>query len=116
MCSAICCSCRALQAEEQARWEANREAEEGRLRRDRRVLEKQSKALLKLPNKKERSAMEGERAGSGRGAERKGGKRERERERERERGESSPRNTERGGAQRSHRGCSLWAVRVGVWG
>ncbi|KAG2445259.1 hypothetical protein HYH02_008727 [Chlamydomonas schloesseri] len=45
-------------AEEQARWEAHREAEDGRLRRDRRVLEKQSKALLKLPNKKERSAME----------------------------------------------------------
>ncbi|KAG2501925.1 hypothetical protein HYH03_000423 [Edaphochlamys debaryana] len=44
--------------EEQARWEAQREAEEARLRRDRRVLEKQSKALLKLPNKKERTAME----------------------------------------------------------
>lgn len=52
-------SCGVPQAEEQARWEAHREAEEGRLRRDRRVLEKQSKALLKLPNKKERSAMEG---------------------------------------------------------
>ncbi|GFR43458.1 hypothetical protein Agub_g4541 [Astrephomene gubernaculifera] len=45
-------------AEEQARWEAQRDAEEARLRRDRRVLEKQSKALLKMPNKKERSAME----------------------------------------------------------
>ncbi|EFJ53183.1 hypothetical protein VOLCADRAFT_86210 [Volvox carteri f. nagariensis] len=45
-------------AEEQAKWEAQREAEEGKLRRDRRVLEKQSKALLKLPNKKERTAME----------------------------------------------------------
>ncbi|KXZ51978.1 hypothetical protein GPECTOR_10g1000 [Gonium pectorale] len=47
-------------AEEQARWAAEKEAEEGKLRRDRRVLEKQSKALLKMPNKKERSAMEGD--------------------------------------------------------
>lgn len=37
-----------------------REAEEAKLRRERRVLEQQAKALLKLPNKKERSAMEGE--------------------------------------------------------
>ncbi|GLC76318.1 hypothetical protein PLESTF_001766000 [Pleodorina starrii] len=45
-------------AEEQTKWEAQRDAEEAKLRRDRRVLEKQSKALLKLPNKKERTAME----------------------------------------------------------
>ncbi len=49
----------AVQAEEQSRWDAQREAEEAKLRRDRRVLEKQGKALLKLPNKKERTAMEG---------------------------------------------------------
>lgn len=48
-----------MQAEEQSRWEAQREVEEAKLRRDKRVLEKQSKALLKLPNKKERTAMEG---------------------------------------------------------
>ncbi len=49
----------APQAEEQARWESQRQAEEAKMKRDRRVLEQQSKALLKLPNKKERSAMEG---------------------------------------------------------
>ncbi len=47
------------QEEEQAKWEAQRDAEVAKMRRDRRVLEKQSKALLKLPNKKERTAMEG---------------------------------------------------------
>jgi hypothetical protein len=52
-------SCCPLQAEEQARWVAQREAEESRLRRERRVLEQQSKAILKLPNKKERGALEG---------------------------------------------------------
>ncbi len=35
-----------------------RAAEGQRLQRERRVLEKQSRALLKLPNKKERSAVE----------------------------------------------------------
>ena len=46
------------QAEELARLEEWRTAEGQKLARERRVLEKQSRALLKLPNKKERSAVE----------------------------------------------------------
>lgn len=46
------------QAEEHAALEAAREDASRRLARERRVLEKQSKALLKLPTKKERSAIE----------------------------------------------------------
>lgn len=49
----------AVQAEEAARWEESRGAETAKLARERRVLDKQSKALLKLPNKKERSALDG---------------------------------------------------------
>lgn len=49
-----------LQAEEAARHEESRAAEMAKLARERRVLDKQGKALLKLPNKKERSALDGE--------------------------------------------------------
>lgn len=46
------------QADEAAALVAEREEAERRLQRERRVLDKQGKALLKLPNKKERDAME----------------------------------------------------------
>lgn len=45
------------QAEEQAKWEAEKAAQAARLRRDKLALEKQSRALLKLPTKKERSEV-----------------------------------------------------------
>ncbi|KAK9815631.1 hypothetical protein WJX72_007152 [[Myrmecia] bisecta] len=45
-------------AEEVAAWEKEREVEAHRLKRDRRVLEKQSRAILKLPNRKERGEVE----------------------------------------------------------
>jgi hypothetical protein len=45
------------QADELAAWEARKEEEERRLKRDRRVLEKQGRALLKLPSRKERSEV-----------------------------------------------------------
>jgi hypothetical protein len=47
----------ALQAAEQAALEQLREEEQRKLGRERRVLEQQSRALLKLPGKKERSAV-----------------------------------------------------------
>lgn len=40
-----------------AQWAAEKEEDERRLKRDRRVLDKQSRALLKLPNRKERSEV-----------------------------------------------------------
>lgn len=46
------------QDEEQAKWEAEKAAQAARLRRDKLTLEKQSRALLKLPTKKERSEIE----------------------------------------------------------
>lgn len=46
------------QADEAAQLEDWRQSENQRLQRERRVLEKQSRALLKLPSKKERSAVE----------------------------------------------------------
>lgn len=45
-------------ADEAAQLEDWRQSENQRLQRERRVLEKQSRALLKLPSKKERSAVE----------------------------------------------------------
>lgn len=45
------------QADESAAWERAKEEDERRLKRDRRVLEQQSRALLKLPNRKERSEV-----------------------------------------------------------
>lgn len=47
-----------LQDAERAALDGAREEESRRLARERRVLDKQSKALLKLPNKKERTAVE----------------------------------------------------------
>jgi hypothetical protein len=47
-----------MQADEIARLEEWRSSEGQRIQRERRVLEKQSRALLKLPNKKERSLVE----------------------------------------------------------
>ena len=41
-----------------AAWEAEKEAEVQRLKRHQRVLDKQSRALLKLPNRKERSEVQ----------------------------------------------------------
>ena len=46
-----------MQADETAAWEAEKEAENQRLKRHQRVLDKQSRALLKLPNRKERSEV-----------------------------------------------------------
>ena len=46
-----------FQADEAAQWAAEKEEDERRLKRDRRVLDKQSRALLKLPNRKERSEV-----------------------------------------------------------
>lgn len=46
-----------LQDEEQAKWEAEKSAQAAKLRRDKLTLEKQSRALLKLPTKKERSEV-----------------------------------------------------------
>lgn len=46
-----------LQEEDAAAWEAEKEAESQRLKRHERVLDKQSRALLKLPNRKERSEV-----------------------------------------------------------
>ena len=46
-----------LQEEEMAEWETEKEAEMQRLKRHQRVLDKQSRALLKLPNRKERSEV-----------------------------------------------------------
>ena len=43
------------QSGEAAAWEAEKEADSQRLKRHQRVLDKQSRALLKLPNRKERS-------------------------------------------------------------
>ena len=40
-----------------AAWETEKEAEMQRLKRHQRVLDKQSRALLKLPNRKERSEV-----------------------------------------------------------
>ncbi|KAL0022199.1 hypothetical protein WJX77_005364 [Trebouxia sp. C0004] len=45
-------------AEEAASWESEKEADSQRLKRHQRVLDKQSRALLKLPNRKERSEVE----------------------------------------------------------
>ena len=45
------------QDEEAARWEAEKAAQVAKLRRDKLALEKQSRALLKLPTKKERSEV-----------------------------------------------------------
>jgi hypothetical protein len=45
------------QDEEQAKWEAEKAAQAAKLRRDKLTLEKQSRALLKLPTKKERSEV-----------------------------------------------------------
>lgn len=45
------------QSEEAAAWEAGKEADSQRLKRHQRVLDKQSRALLKLPNRKERSEV-----------------------------------------------------------
>ena len=50
----ICC---VLQEEELAAWETEKEAEMQRLKRHQRVLDKQSRVLLKLPNRKERSEV-----------------------------------------------------------
>jgi hypothetical protein len=47
-----------LQAEEQAGVEAQREEEQRKLARERRVIEQQSRAILKLASKKERSAVQ----------------------------------------------------------
>lgn len=46
------------QAEEAASWESEKEAYSQRLKRHQRVLDKQSRALLKLPNRKERSEVD----------------------------------------------------------
>ena len=46
-----------IQSEEAAAWEAEKEADSQRLKRHQRVLDKQSRALLKLPNRKERSEV-----------------------------------------------------------
>lgn len=46
------------QAEEAASWESEKEADSQRLKRHQRVLDKQSRALLKLPNRKERSEVD----------------------------------------------------------
>lgn len=46
-----------MQSDETAAWEAEKEAENQRLKRHQRVLDKQSRALLKLPNRKERSEV-----------------------------------------------------------
>lgn len=46
-----------MQSDEAAAWEADKEAENQRLKRHQRVLDKQSRALLKLPNRKERSEV-----------------------------------------------------------
>lgn len=46
-----------MQSDEAAAWEAEKEAESQRLKRHQRVLDKQSRALLKLPNRKERSEV-----------------------------------------------------------
>ena len=46
-----------MQSDEAAAWEAEKEAENQRLKRHQRVLDKQSRALLKLPNRKERSEV-----------------------------------------------------------
>ena len=45
------------QSDEAAAWEAEKEVENQRLKRHQRVLDKQSRALLKLPNRKERSEV-----------------------------------------------------------
>ena len=50
----MCCR---TQTEEAAAWEAEKEADSQRLKRHQRVLDKQSRALLKLPNRKERSEV-----------------------------------------------------------
>lgn len=46
-----------MQSDETAAWEAEKEADNQRLKRHQRVLDKQSRALLKLPNRKERSEV-----------------------------------------------------------
>lgn len=46
-----------MQSDETAAWGAEKEAENQRLKRHQRVLDKQSRALLKLPNRKERSEV-----------------------------------------------------------
>jgi hypothetical protein len=51
---AACCN---AQDEEQAKWEAEKAAQAAKLRRDKLTLEKQSRALLKLPTKAERSEV-----------------------------------------------------------
>lgn len=50
----MCCD---VQDEEQAKWEAEKAAQAAKLRRDKLTVEKQSRALLKLPTKKERSEV-----------------------------------------------------------
>lgn len=46
-----------MQSDETAAWATEKEAENQRLKRHQRVLDKQSRALLKLPNRKERSEV-----------------------------------------------------------
>ena len=46
-----------MQSDEAAAWVAEKEADQQRLKRHQRVLDKQSRALLKLPNRKERSEV-----------------------------------------------------------
>ena len=55
--SVLCVLVCLTQSGEAAAWEAEKEADSQRLKRHQRVLDKQSRALLKLPNRKERSEV-----------------------------------------------------------
>ena len=46
-----------VQKDEAAAWESEKQEDSQRLKRHQRVLDKQSRALLKLPNRKERSEV-----------------------------------------------------------